>query len=97
MSLPPLELFIASVLAGLSLETAAEDESQLSYIAALVGEEVRLGALSCGSSAAQTTDKTPALPILQALEDEDKLEAVKGIIEGEGKEVRTAHDWLFFS
>lgn len=41
MSLPPLELFIASVLAGLSLETAAEDESQLSYIAALVGEEVR--------------------------------------------------------
>lgn len=40
-TLPPLELFIASVLAGLSLEAVAEDESQLSYIAALVGEEVR--------------------------------------------------------
>lgn len=40
-TLPPLELFIANVLAGLSLEAVAEDESQLSYIAALVGEEVR--------------------------------------------------------
>lgn len=39
-TLPPLELFIASVLAGLSLEAVAEDEAQLSYIAALVGEEV---------------------------------------------------------